>query len=158
MSKVLWKSWELLKEEEQKVYLENSDMLDCYLDNTNEDIEDFDKEAFEEYVRDCYDDYFDADFGENGNWSCSPLKNQKVVVVGELGLWDGKHTIVPTEFDNLYDAIQQCLEDYSELIEEENGDLIVKAHHHDGINNFIIKKLFNGNAIPLEFSKTVFGA
>ena len=150
---VIWKSWDLLSEEEQKKYLEDEEMLNCYLDNTNEDIEDFNREAFEEYVRECYEAYFDDDFGRIGNWKYSALGNRLVKGQGGLGLWDGPHTIQPRTFANLYEAIQQCLEDSNEIYETENGDLCISAHHHDGVNNFVIKL---ANDKPLHFRKTVF--
>ena len=153
---VIWKSWELLSDEEQNVYLEDEEMLNCYLDYTNEDIEDFDKEAFEEYVRECYEEYFFDSFGKWGNW-ISSLENVKIEVQGKLGLWDGTHIIYPETFDNLYYAIQKCLEDYNEIYEDEDGNLKISAHHHDGVNNFVLMKVVNNGVEPLHFCKNVFG-
>jgi hypothetical protein len=106
--RILWKDWYLMSQEEQNSFLKSSDMLSCYLDNTGEDIEDFDAEAFEDYCRDVNDEYFFDDFGEHGNWAFSPLKNQEVEVQGILGLWDGKHKVIPKKFDNLNKAISAC--------------------------------------------------
>lgn len=156
--KTIWKSWMLLNNEERKALLTDDDMLDCYLDNNNEDIDTYDKEDFEEYVRDCYDEYFDADFGDYGNWKYSPLANQKVAVIGQLGLWNGPHKIYPKEFDNVQDAVRACLQDYNDIYEDQYGNLHVEAHHHDGCNHFIIKKVTDKGLRCLNFRKEVFGA
>ena len=58
----------------------------------------------------------------------------KCVITGTLGLWDGKHTIVPTCME-LYEAIVNCLKDaYEYVIKIEDGIIIVENHHHDGTN------------------------
>lgn len=155
--KTLWKSWDLMSLDEQNEYLRSDDLLECYLDNTGEDIDTYDKEDFERYCQEVNESYFDDDFGRNGNWSCSPLKNQKVEVQGVLGLWYGKKP-VKARFDNLYDAIQQCLENYNIIAEDSYGNLIVSAYHHDGQNKFIIKKVTDKGLRCLHFTKEVFGA
>ena len=155
--KILWKSWYLMSQEEQNQYLTSSDLLSCYLDNTGEDIDDYDKEEFEEYCQEVNDEYFNDDFGENGNWKYSSLANQKVEVQGILGLWDGKHKIMPKEFDNLREAILACLEDYNIIAEDSYGNLIVSAYHHDGQNLFKIKKVTDKGVRCLHFRREVFG-
>ena len=155
MEKIIWKSWDLMSLDEQNEF--KKDALDYYLDNNNEDIEDYDVEAFEDYCREVNDSYFDDDFGANGNWKYSSLKNQKVAVVGVLGLWNGKKKIIPTEFDNLRKALSQCLEDYNIIAEDSYGNLIVSAYHHDGQNLFKIKKVTDKGLRCLHFRKEVFG-
>lgn len=91
--KILWKSWELMSLDERNEYLTSDDLLDCYLSNTGENIDNYDKEKFEEYCQEMNDDYFYCDFGKDGNWAYSPLKNQKVEVQGVLGLWNGKRPV-----------------------------------------------------------------
>ena len=156
--KILWKSWYLMSQEERNAYLRSEDLLDCYLDNTGEDIDDFDKEKFEEYCQEVNDEYFNDNFGESGNWAFSPLRNQKVEVQGILGLWDGKHKIIPKQFDNLREAILACLEDYNIIAEDSYGNLIISAYHHDGQNLFKIKKALPNNQVRcLHFRREVFG-
>lgn len=155
MKKILWKSWDLKSLEEQAEF--KKDALECYLDNTGEDIENYNVEEFEDYCREVNDEYFNDDFGKDGNWAYSQLKNQKVEVQGILGLWDGKHKICPEQFDNLYEAIQKCLEDYNIIAEDSYGNLIVSAYHHDGQNLFKIKKVTDKGTRCLHFCKTVFG-
>ena len=155
--RILWKSWDLMSQEERNQYLTSSDLLDCYLDNTGEDIDDYDAEKFEEYCQEVNDNSFDDDFGEYGNWAYSPLKNQEVEVQGVLGLWNGKHKIIPKKFDNLRKAILACLEDYNIIAEDSYGNLIVSAYHHDGQNLFKIKKVTNKGTRCLHFRREVFG-
>lgn len=158
MDRVLWESWELMSQEEQNAFLNSSDLLDCYLSNHPDiDIDTYDKDDFEEYCADVNNEYFEDDFGRLGNWTCSPLQNQEVVIQGELGLWDGKHQIRPERCANLYVAIQKCLQDYNVIAEDGYGNLIVCAHHHDGVNRFVIKKVTDKGVRCLHFCKTVFG-
>ena len=121
-NKVIWKSWDLMSQEEKNEFLDDGDLLACYLDNYHEDFATYVEEEFEEYCREVNNDYFNNYFGKSGSWILS-LKNVKIEVQGKLGLWDGTHTIYPVKFDNLYDAIQKCLEDYNEIYEDEQGNL-----------------------------------
>lgn len=153
---VIWKSWDLMSQEEKNEFLDDGDLLACYLDNYHENFDTYVKEEFEEYCQEMNNIYFDNDFGKCGNW-ISSLENVKIEVRGKLGLWNGTHTIYPEKFDNLYDAIQKCLEDYNEIYEDEEGNLKISAHHHDGVNNFVLMKVVNNRVEPLHFCKTVFG-
>ena len=152
---ILWKSWDLMSLDEQNEF--KKDALDYYLDNNNEDIEDYDEEAFEDYCREVNDSYFDDDFGVYGNWKYSPLANQQVAVTGILGLWNGKHKVIPKKFDNLREAILACMEDYNIIAEDGYGNLIISAYHHDGQNKFIIKKVTDKGLRCLHFRREVFG-
>lgn len=65
----------------------------------------------------------------------------KVKIYGTLGLWDGKHDIMPEEEDYFEDAIKRCLGRDIESFEiYKSGDwtLYIDAHHHDGTNHFKI--------------------
>jgi len=66
-----------------------------------------------------------------------------VVITGELGLWDGKHTILPERKDSVYDAVQRCIgRDTNEAeVKWEDGAVVVYAYHHDGCNIFTIRAL-----------------
>lgn len=65
--------------------------------------------------------------------------NVPVKVTGTLGLWDGRHEIAPAVFDSVYDAIIECVyrADDAEVIWDD-GEIIVNAYHHDGVNVFHI--------------------
>jgi hypothetical protein len=67
--------------------------------------------------------------------------NNPVTVRGSLGLWDGVHEIVPKEMETVYDAILVCIgsSDVAEVeVEWNNGVIVVRAYHHDGVNVFEI--------------------
>ena len=152
----IFKDWYLMTNEEQEAF--RKDALESYLDNTNEDIEDYDKEAFEDYCINCNNDYFYDDFGiKYSNLSCSPLNNQKVVVKGILGLWNGTRQVGKT-FDNVAEAVRACLEEYNHIYEDQYGNLCIEAHHHDGTNHFVIKKVTDKGLRCLHFRREVFGA
>lgn len=155
--KILWKDWYLMDQQERNEYLKSSDLLECYLDNTTEDIEDYDAEAFEEYCIDYVNECFNDDFGEYGNWKYSPLKDAEFEVQGILGLWNGNKPIIPKRFDNLYKAIQACLSDYNIIYEDQYGNLKITAYHHDGENVFTIKRIVDGKPRCLHFRREVFG-
>lgn len=67
---------------------------------------------------------------------------QDVFVTGVLGLWNGKHTIVPTRVDSLKDAFWRCSRDmYDVEVYNNNGVIEINAYHHDGCNSFSIYQL-----------------
>ena len=74
------------------------------------------------------------------------------IVVGSLGLWNGRHDIQPQCFGTLSKAIKACVSncEYS-IITEENGVINITAIHHDGRNYFSIHKL---NKRAIDFSDT----
>lgn len=145
----IYKDWYLMSQEEKNEFLEDGDLLACYLDNYHEDIDTYNQEEFEEYCQEMNDNSFDYKF-------CG-LENQKVVVIGELGLWNGNKKIYPKEFDNVKKAVYACLEDYNEIYEDSYGNLHILAYHHDGTNHFIVKKLVDNKLRCLHFRKEVFG-
>ncbi len=65
------------------------------------------------------------------------------VVTGQLGLWDGRKSIVPVCME-LMDAIYKCLKDAEYYaISIENNVMVITNCHHDGTNKFEIR-LVNG--------------
>lgn len=117
-------------------------------------------EAFKEY---CMDNDIDhTQYNEESerflNWLYDSLsmdwddlmtnikhdKNNNVdcIVVGSLGLWDGRHDIDAKHFPTLDRAIVACISgcDYIDITENE-GVIYIKGIHHDGTNNFEIHKL-----------------
>lgn len=158
--RTLWKSWELFSREEEEAFLNDSELLDCYLDNYNEDIDTYDKEQFEEYCRELHDEYYLDDFGDHGNLHYSKLKDVPVVVTGVLGLWDGRHEIQPKTFKNLNEALMACSTDCDsiEIWEDGYGNFYYEGYHHDGHNHFCIKRKTDKGLRCLNFTKIVFGA
>lgn len=125
---------------------------------TNE-VEQF---TYEEYEDWCVDNDIEpesdtsAEFFEwcaeeaQENWDCDmdnieSCKQYQVPVVirGELGLWDGKHTILPERQESVYDAIQRCIgrDTNQATVMWDDGAVIVYAYHHDGCNIFTIRAL-----------------
>lgn len=76
------------------------------------------------------------------NIKCDRNNNVDCVVVGSLGLWDGRHNIDAKHFPTLDRAINACISgcDYI-IITENEGVISIKGIHHDGTNNFEIHKL-----------------
>lgn len=97
--------------------------------------------------------YEDNDFWDGFRLA---IKNEplytRCVIVGNLGLWNGRKTIIPTLVDNLYDAVMKCLTDceyYSLIIK--NNVLYVKGSHHDGTNSFEIRLVNSDNYDKLNY-------
>ncbi len=144
MNHTIYKDFYLMTSEEQEELRKDYGCDNIYVP-TDMDLDEYIKSTFED------------DFGKDGNYKYSPLANQKVAVIGELGLWDGKHKIYPKEFENVSKAVYACLEDMNNIYEDRYGNLHIEAHHHDGCNHFIIKKLIDNKLRCLHFRKEVFG-
>ena len=66
------------------------------------------------------------------------------IIVGTLGLWDGQHTIFPEGiYDTLEEAVKRCWGRGSSLrlYSGSRGEILTECSHHDGCNEFYIKKL-----------------
>lgn len=63
-------------------------------------------------------------------------------IEGSLGLWDGRHQIVPEVWDgSLAGAIAKCAENMDNIIVKTDGEIyFVDGIHHDGTNQFVITK------------------
>ena len=99
-----------------------------------------DSDKFHEWCNEESQVNFDCDMENIKN--CKQY-NVPVLVTGTLGLWDGKHEIVPTREKSVYDAIQRCiLNDFCYIDAEFNdGRINVSVAHHDGMNTFTIVAL-----------------
>lgn len=135
---------------------------------SKEDIEEI-KKDFE--CRDiCNGEYNDVDFndladyndiewhysfGDGAEWKGSWVDNIPVVIIGNLGLWNGPHKVIPTKCKSIIEAIYRCIKemDEVEIYEDAYGNLKVDAYHHDGTNHFTIKKFENNKQRCLHFSK-----
>ena len=103
----------------------------------SEDFYDWQARMCDYDVEDFWDNLKNTDFGE-----CE--------VSGSLGLWWGNPNIEPERFDNLYDAVRECVGNSTLdlCVYLENGILYVDAIHHDGTNSFVIKPMIKGKRFP----------
>lgn len=79
-----------------------------------------------------------------GNLKYSKYNNNKCVIVGSLGLWNGRRGIVPTVCESVSKAIEKCFDGNFEkyvTVKQVNGHLEVTVAHHDGTNYFSIHLL-----------------
>ena len=96
-------------------------------------------DAFHDWVYDTISMYWDdmmanIKYDKDNNVGC--------VVVGTLGLWDGKHKIDAKYFPTLEKAIYACVTDSDYVtIYNNNGVIEVIGVHHDGCNCLKIHKL-----------------
>lgn len=78
----------------------------------------------------------------------SEVNDYAWIIVGTLGLWDGKHTIIPTVEESLEDAILSCIGQYDchAIIEQCGNTISVEIIHHDGRNSFELHALSEDGA------------
>lgn len=115
---------------------------------------DEDSEFFHNWVYDTlsmeWDDLMsNIKYDKNNNVDC--------IVVGSLGLWDGRHHIDPKHFPTLERAINACISgcDYI-IITENDGVINIKGIHHDGTNQFNIYKLNEqGLEVDLDYDEFI---
>ena len=64
-------------------------------------------------------------------------------IIGHLGLWWGNPEIKGVICDTLTEAIHKCMDGAQdiEIISDNDGEVTVKGHHHDGTNVFYIRPL-----------------
>ena len=68
--------------------------------------------------------------------------NTDCVILGTLGLWNGKKQIVPTREKTLMEAIKNCCRDCDyNRIDIVDGHIEVTSAHHDGTNVYEIHVL-----------------
>lgn len=114
--------------------------------------ENYEEEALEEVMLENINQDWECFIDEI---TCNNLGTLECVIEGVLGLWDGKHTIIPTN-DILTNCITRCIGDSDEVeIYEEDGILKIDAYHHDGTNHFTIN-LESG--LPLNLMNKIYGA
>lgn len=77
------------------------------------------------------------------NIKCFEAYNVPVMVTGTLGLWDGRHEIVPTRKESVHEAIEACFgRSINDIVVSwVDGEIVVRALHHDGTNVFSINAL-----------------
>ena len=88
------------------------------------------------YSRECdIDDFF-------MNLGSSSYLNKDYLVTGTVHGWNGNHEIEGTYFNNLEEAINECIKDcYDFKVFESNDGIEVHNMHHDGTNVFYIRLL-----------------
>ena len=77
-----------------------------------------------------------SDFLDNLKYS--GICQNDFIIVGSLGLWDGRRSIDPLKIDNLIEAIERCCNGDYITIKKVNGHIGVTSIHHDGTNSFDI--------------------
>lgn len=114
--------------------------IDCNCDE-DEDVEEISDSTIWDYIYDCLDMEWDD---LRLNIKHSKIADTPCVIVGNLGLWTGRHDIEPTTCDNLWAAIQKCVKnmDYV-IVKQVCGHIEVTGIHHDGRNTFEIHLLNN---------------
>jgi len=129
-------------------YLEVCEIND--MEPQGEDSEDFRAWQYDQ-AADNYDSDFDA---------ICDFKKYRVPVTlsGSLGLWDGRHQIVPMRFDSVAAAILACIPrncGYYIDVEYNDGVITVSLSHHDGFCHFEIRAL-SESGIEKDFEKDDF--
>jgi len=134
--------------------------------------------TYDEYLQMCKDcerepnpegsrEYWDDIYEETVNdWDCfcdnmeyGPFKDCKCMITGNLGLWNGRPTIIPVLCDNPLEAIKKCInergiDDWE--VKTEDGHIEVLAHHHDGTNCFEIHLLSKKGEREVEREKYLY--
>ena len=78
-----------------------------------------------------------SDFFDNIKYS--KWRDKYCLIVGTLGLWDGKHEIIPTLVQGIDNAISKCVGESDDCkIYVEDNTIKVAAYHHDGTNTFSV--------------------
>lgn len=105
-----------------------------------ERVPDEDSREFWDWASDERDAIYETD---RDNIEGCKVYNVPVVITGALGLWDGRHSIVPVRCESVIDAIDRCNSDSILDIKVvfNEGHLEVYAGHHDGTNCFEIYAL-----------------
>jgi hypothetical protein len=74
-------------------------------------------------------------------------EHEGYLIVGTLGLWNGKKDIYPEYYSDLMEAYQKCINNADDVIVKLiDGALEISAMHHDGTNTLYIKALSRNGA------------
>lgn len=101
----------------------------------------------DEFFNWCADEAYDNWTADLENVKYENSYNVPVVLTGQLGLWDGQHTIYPEKFNSVREAVDKIIKNgansaYCDFdIFYDNGMIEVQHHHHDGTNTFEIHAL-----------------
>lgn len=146
MNNILYQTWNLMDLSLQNDF--KADLKESYPDLTTEELE--------QKASEINNEYFTEDFGDVG---CGKLNNNTYEIQGVLGLWDGKHTIIPVREKSLSRAISKCIEKADDFAigEDRYGNLKICTYHHDGQNLFTIKKVTDKGLRCVNFRREVWG-
>lgn len=141
------------EEKREKVKLEKGETKYLYesdrevtMDEITEHCEANERDVPEENSSEYWDivhDFHEWDWEDfEGNIKCSKILPGQCVITGTLGLWDGRHEIIPVMMDMAEDPIaffgrftRNCGDFEMEIGYDEEG-LFVRVSHHDGTNRF----------------------
>ena len=155
------------EEKREKVNLKEGETIYLYQsdrDITMEEIKDHceanEREVPEENSSEYWDlvsDFRGWDWDDfEGNIRSSRKLPGQCVITGALGLWDGRHEIVPVLMDMAGDPIgffgrftRNC-GDYEMEIGYDGEGLFVTVSHHDGTNRFRVLEVTNAGQCYLE--------
>ena len=121
--------------------IENELTDEIFTKHTSEELRAYVLSNFklEEYYYDCVNEEINFILD---NVKYSNLNDETYIICGTLGTWRGPRSVESLEPENLYNAVIRCVgncDEYSIYCEE--GEIHIKAMHHDGTNNFYIKML-----------------
>lgn len=122
-----WDNYNSLEEYKEAYLYDFPDDFESVEDITDDMVFDRFNEDSDIAYRDLMDNYTDIDV------------DQKVVITGELGLWNGIHEIRPVEDITLKEAIEKCGRDADDIAiyaAKDNSYFYIEAYHHDGTNCF----------------------
>lgn len=109
------------------------DDMESYNEDNNTNV---DYQEFQDIMRDIeIEDFF-------YNISNSRYLYNDYLIMGSVDRWDGRRFINPIYYNNLYDAIKDCIEDCNDFkVYETNYGIEVHNMHHDGTNIYFIRLL-----------------
>lgn len=100
-------------------------------------------DAVAEMEREEYEDFI-------GNLESSYFNASECVIIGTLGLWNGRREIIPVKCDTISHAVKRCLRNAESFeVRLKRGLIEVDVYHHDGTNEYRIK-LLNDKGIKTE--------
>lgn len=113
--------------------------------NENLDLEDWRDNLEEEYPGHSDDKLYEIMFDTNASYLEDERANlniqlaQPILVIAELGLWDGKHMgYKEIESGNIRDCLySNC--DYTTWYVDKHGDFRCEDIHHDGTNHYLYR-------------------
>lgn len=69
---------------------------------------------------------------------------QNILVIADLGLWDGRRQGYKQLGNNLSQCFSVCQHDFQEYFVDESGDLCATDVHHDGTNHYTFRMYRKG--------------
>ena len=104
---------------------------------------------YEDYVKDCREDYIEETeleyyYAYMSNWIADKRANldiqtNGIIAIADLGLWNGRRIGYKVMGNNISDCLYtDC--DYAEWYVDSYGRFCCNASHHDGTNHIIYKE------------------